>query len=87
MNLTEEKIFEVVKANTMRVLVDARPEQISMDTALTDLGANSVDRVEVVMYSLEDLNIKVPMTELHGISNLRGLVELIARHSQGRSGA
>ncbi|MHB8523314.1 MAG: phosphopantetheine-binding protein [Limisphaerales bacterium] len=79
----KQKIFEVVKANTLKVLADLDPDAITIDKRLTDLGANSVDRVEVVMYSIEDLNLQVPLAELQGISDLRALVELLHRHAQG----
>ena len=84
MNPNEQKIFEIVKANTLKVLVDVAPDDITIDTALLDLGANSVDRVEVVMYSMEDLNLKVPVSQFKGVANLRGLVELLAKHAEGR---
>ena len=80
----KQKIFEVVKANTLKVLVDLKPEEVTIDKSLTDLGANSIDRVEVAMYSMEELNLEVPRMELRGISNLRGLVDLLYRHASSR---
>jgi polyketide biosynthesis acyl carrier protein len=79
MLLDKEQIFEVVKANTLRVLPDLVAEDVTIDKNLTDLGANSVDRVEVVIYSLEELNLKIPTTEMRGIGNLRALVDLLHR--------
>lgn len=87
MNENEQRIFELVKANTLRVLAEVQPDQVTPDTALVDLGANSIDRVEVAMYSMEDLNLKVPMGALQGVTNLRSLVELLARHDQSRGTA
>jgi polyketide biosynthesis acyl carrier protein len=81
MDSQKQRIFEVIKANTLKVLADVRPEQVTPETALSDLGANSVDRVEVVMYSMEDLGLSVPPGELHAVANLRGLVEVLHRHS------
>ncbi len=81
MLLNKEKIFEVVRANTLKVLPDLVADDVTIDKSLTDLGANSVDRVEVVIYSLEDLRLKVPTSELHGIRNLRALVDLLYRHA------
>jgi polyketide biosynthesis acyl carrier protein len=80
MLLDKEQIFEVVKANTLRVLPDLLAEDVTIDKNLTDLGANSVDRVEVVIYSLEELNLKIPTTEMRGIGSLRALVDLLHRH-------
>jgi polyketide biosynthesis acyl carrier protein len=81
MLLDKEKIFEVVKANTLKVLPDLLADDVTIDKNLSDLGANSVDRVEVVIYSIEQLSLKVPTSELQGIRNLRALVDLLYRHA------
>ena len=81
MFLDKEKIFDVVKANTLKVLPDLLADDVTIDKNLSDLGANSVDRVEVVIYSLEQLGLKVPTSELHGIRNLRAFVDLLHRHA------
>lgn len=85
MDPTRERIFEIVKANTLRVLPDVQPGDITPETALGDLGANSVDRVEVTLYSMEELGLKVPPGELHGVANLGGLVDVLCRHAAART--
>ena len=74
--MTREQIFETVKANVLTVLPDLNPQSIVVTASLTELGANSVDRVEVVMYSMESLQLKIPLVELHGARNLADLVDL-----------
>ena len=54
---------------------------MTIERSLTELGANSVDRVEVVMYSAEDLGLDVPRAELHGARNLADLVAVLRRHA------
>lgn len=81
MSIDKEKIFAVIKANTLRVLPDVRSDDITIDGNLTDLGANSIDRVEVVMYSLQELRLKIPAPELHGLKNLRAVVELLYQYA------
>jgi polyketide biosynthesis acyl carrier protein len=83
---TQAAIFDVIKTNIQSVLFDVDPQSITIDKSLTELGANSVDRVEVLMNSMEQLQLKIPRVELHGIENLRGLVEVFHRHLQERSG-
>ena len=78
--MTKEQIFEVVKANVMNVLPDLLPSQITTSTSLVDLGANSVDRVEVSIYSMEALDLKIPRVQLHGVQNLGELVDVFHRH-------
>lgn len=74
--MTREQIFEAVKANVLTVLPDLNPESIVVTASLTELGANSVDRVEVAIYSMESLQLKIPLVELHGARNLADLVDL-----------
>jgi polyketide biosynthesis acyl carrier protein len=81
MDVDKEKIFAVIKENTLRILPDARPEDIEIDVSLTDLGANSIDRVEIVLYSLQQLGLKIPAPELHGLKNLRAVVDLFYRYA------
>jgi polyketide biosynthesis acyl carrier protein len=84
MLLDKETIFEVVKANTLKVLPDVVADEVTIDKNLTDLGANSVDRVEVVIYSLEELRLKVPTSELQGLRNIGALVDLLHRHASNK---
>jgi polyketide biosynthesis acyl carrier protein len=81
MDLDKEKIFSVIKENTLRTLPDAHPEDVKIDVSLTDLGANSIDRVEIVMYSLQELGLKIPAPELHGLKNVRAVVDLFYRYA------
>lgn len=80
MDAEKQRAFDVVKANLLKVLMDLKPEQVTIDKSMTDLGANSVDRVEVVMYSMEELGLDIPRAELHGAKNIAGLVDILARH-------
>ncbi|NVZ10128.1 phosphopantetheine-binding protein [Allochromatium humboldtianum] len=77
MKFSQQEIFEVVKQNSIKVLMDVDPSLITLDTSLTELGANSIDRVEVVMYSMEQLGIEVPRTEFRGVRDIRTLVDLL----------
>jgi polyketide biosynthesis acyl carrier protein len=81
MDVDKEKIFAVIKENTLRILPDAHPEDIKIDGNLTDLGANSIDRVEIVLYSLQQLGLKIPAPELHGLKDLRAVVDLFYRYA------
>lgn len=80
MKPSKQEVFDVIKKNTLQVLIDVNPEDVTIDTSLTDLGANSIDRVEVVMYSMENLGINVPRTELHGVRDMQSLVDLLHNH-------
>jgi polyketide biosynthesis acyl carrier protein len=73
-------IFAVVRRHTLEILPDLQPGDVTIDKSLTELGANSVDRVEILMYAQEELGLKIPTAELQGLHNLQGLVDLLHRH-------
>ena len=46
---------------------------------MRDLGADSLEIVEVVSRSMKELKIKVPRTELSGARNLKELLDLFEK--------
>ena len=82
MKPSKQEIFDIVKKNTLQVLIDVDPDSVTIDRSLTELGANSIDRVEVVMYSMENLGISVPRTEFQGVRDIRSLVDLFHSHCE-----
>jgi polyketide biosynthesis acyl carrier protein len=81
MPIDKDKIFAVLKENTLRILPDVVPNDVTIDGSLTDLGANSIDRVEIVLNSLQELQLKIPVPELHGLKNVRAVVDLFYRYA------
>jgi polyketide biosynthesis acyl carrier protein len=75
--MSKEKIFEILKQNILKVLEDVLPEAISIQGKLKDLGANSVDRMEIVTLTMESLDITIPVQKLAGIKDIKGLVEIL----------
>jgi thioesterase domain-containing protein/NAD(P)-dependent dehydrogenase (short-subunit alcohol dehydrogenase family)/acyl carrier protein len=74
------EIFEVIREQVLRVLVDVPAEAVTPEVSLRALGANSIDRVEVVTLSMEALDANVPRARLGGVNNLRELVEVFYTH-------
>ncbi|QUJ69458.1 acyl carrier protein (plasmid) [Photobacterium sp. GJ3] len=78
--MDKSAIFDVIINNIEEILPQIPREQIRLDGSLVELGANSIDRMEVVTFSMEDLGIKVPLQSLAKIDNLAGLVDLFHKH-------
>jgi polyketide biosynthesis acyl carrier protein len=74
--MTKAEIFEVVKKNALEIL-DVAPDTVTIGKSLTDLGANSVDRMEIVTMTMEDLGLKIPFMSFAGASNIEDLVEIL----------
>ena len=90
--MSEQSTFEKVKAITVDQLSVA-PEDVKMDsTFIDDLGADSLDIVELIMAFEEEFNTEIPDDVAEKIRTLRDAVELLDKadkksdiHPFGRS--
>lgn len=82
--MANEKVYEVVRNVIMEVIPDLTPEMISIEKSLKELGANSIDRVEVVTLSMEALQLKLPLMSFAAVNNIEGLVEVLAENYSQR---
>jgi len=69
-------IEKVVVTHAADVL-ELDPEEITTESSMVDLGANSLDIVEVVSLTMRELRIKVPRSELEDLENMSQLVDLL----------
>ena len=75
--MTENDVFQIVKQKVLEVLPFLAGKEISIQNSLKDLGANSIDRVEIATLSMEHLEVKIPPMEFSNVTNLEGLVKLL----------
>lgn len=75
--MTEHDIFQTVRNVTLEVLPFLSADDVTIDKSLKDLGANSIDRAEVVTISMEKLGVKIAMLEFGKAKNLRDLVGVL----------
>jgi polyketide biosynthesis acyl carrier protein len=76
-------IFETIKKNIVEILPDLADREIKIENNLTELGANSLDRSEIAILSMQDLNLKIPLIELGSVHNINDLVNLFYAKSKG----
>lgn len=74
--ITKEEIYQLANDNTIKILPGIIPEMITIDERLKDLGANSIDRMEIVTMTMESLGIKIPLVEFGKAENIEGLINL-----------
>ena len=71
------EIEAVVKKHLLEVVDDLREADIDTTKSMKELGANSLDIVEVVSCSMREMKVKVPRSELSKLTNIDGLVDLL----------
>lgn len=78
---TKQEIFTLILKHVYAVLPDLRGTPIQLSDSLRELGANSMDRADIVMGVMEDLALRIPRMELSGPQTLGELVDLIHEKS------
>lgn len=73
--MNKEQIFELVQQHTREVVPELESHSFQPSDKLAELGANSVDRAEIVMMTMEALSLHIPRVELAGVSNIGELVD------------
>jgi len=80
--MSENEVFSLVVRNICEVLPDLTEHSFKYDDRLVDLGANSIDRAEIVTMSLEALKLNIPRIELFGVKNIGELAQILYKKSQ-----
>lgn len=74
---TKSEIFDVITGNLRDILPELDSVEIDPQQSMKDLGANSIDRADVVVQSMETLEVKFPLNELAGVKSIQGLVDFL----------
>lgn len=79
--MEEHTIFDAIKRNVLTILPEIDANEISMDSVLSELGCNSIDRAEVLTMTMDELHLTIPVYEFHRGENIRALVGLMRRYA------
>ena len=75
--MTKQEIFQIMVAHARDVLPVLRDHEFQYDDALESLGANSMDRADITMMTMESLSLDIPRIELFGPENMGQLTDLL----------
>lgn len=75
--LNKQDIFEIVARHCYEVLPELEGHTLKPEESLQNLGANSIDRVEIVTLTLETLSLHTPRVAFTGVNTLGGLVDVL----------
>lgn len=73
--LTKEDVINVIKKNILDNLEDLHESEIDVNKSMKDIGANSLDIIEVVSSSMRELKIRIPRSELADINTIDELAD------------
>jgi acyl transferase domain-containing protein/thioesterase domain-containing protein/SAM-dependent methyltransferase len=81
---TLTRVAGVVLALVREILPDAPPELVVPARSMAELGATSIDRVEVATLAMESLGLKVPNGDLASVNSIGDLIDVLHRHAEHR---
>ncbi|MCP3793331.1 acyl carrier protein [Paenibacillus sp. CH40] len=73
----KEEVFDIVKRCICEVLPELQDHTFEYSDRLVDLGADSVDRAEIVNKTMETLSLNIPRVELSGVKNIGELTDAL----------
>lgn len=80
--MDSDSIAAIIIREIRRVVPDLEGQAIGRTDAMADLGVDSIERSEIVVATLEALDLEVPMVQLHGPRNIGELADLLhAKHA------
>jgi len=75
--MTKDQILAVIEEILRDILPELESTPIDPRHSMKDLGANSIDRADVVLEAMETLKVSFPLNELAGVDNIQGLVDFL----------
>jgi polyketide biosynthesis acyl carrier protein len=77
------QILETFRGVVLNVIPDVEPDAVTPDARLVDLGANSIDRADIIADILEALDVAIPFVEFVGRGTVGDILQLIRAHPVG----
>lgn len=79
-----EEILKVIAACTCEIMPDLAGHEFQRSDRLVELGANSLDRAEIVVRVLEELQLDVPRSALVRLANIGELADVLHEKHRAR---
>lgn len=76
-----QRIFELIETQIKECVPEIASRSVTREDSMSELGINSMERAEIIVATLEALDLVIPMTSLHGPKNLGELAELLHEKS------
>lgn len=77
MPVTRDQILQIIAQHARDVIYPLPKEMLEASDSLEQLGANSVERTEIVLMTLESLSLNIPRVETFGPRNIGELADLL----------
>jgi acyl carrier protein len=81
--MTRSEMLDVLKTNLCEMVESVNEAEVVDPANMVELGADSLEVVEVTVRTMRQLGVRVPRTELSGVTNVGELLTLFERAEAG----
>ncbi|MGA8164066.1 MAG: acyl carrier protein [Waddliaceae bacterium] len=85
--MEKEQIFSILKKNVCEVMTDLDESLVTKEESLRNLGTNSVDRADILMQTMEMLQVNIPMVEFASAQNIDEIVQVFEQGCKNKGKA
>ncbi|MGN7825028.1 poly(3-hydroxyalkanoate) depolymerase [Chitinophaga varians] len=75
----KDKIINLIKENLIEIIPELEGTTVMSDVSLVDLGANSIDRAELITVTLERLQLDISRVEFATANSIEDIATLIEK--------
>ncbi|ACS85222.1 phosphopantetheine-binding protein [Musicola paradisiaca] len=79
---SKDHIFNIIVHNLQETLPYLDTSTITLEQSMKDLGANSIDRADVLLSSMEALDLIFPLHEAGALKSIGELVDFLHAKTQ-----
>ena len=72
-----DEILGIIIDHTCTVIPSLKDHKFKKSDALKDIGANSIDRSEIAMMTMETLSLRIPLIEIAKAENIGDLASIL----------
>jgi polyketide biosynthesis acyl carrier protein len=75
--MNQQNIFDIITQHACEVIPSLKDHRFQLTDSLRDLGANSIDRSEIIMMTLETLSLNIPLILIARAENIGELAGIL----------
>lgn len=76
-HLIQADIFECLREQILSLLPELSSRTLTPEDSLHALGANSMDRAEIIINTMAALQLNLPLVRFGNAKNLQGIVDIL----------
>jgi acyl carrier protein len=75
--MDKKQIFEMLLNNLQETIPDLADTKVELHQTMAEIGANSLDVVEVVSTTMREVKVRLPRETLQDLANVGALVDAL----------